>query len=264
MTVVIITFCRKAELFYGTELIFKTLRIGFPTADVLVIENGSLPDARSKIEELAHKNRCDFFQNDISYPPADIMEKVAMGSNGTVVFVDPDVVFWQNCENFEISKLLAGRIIPAFFDPYAESIARPRIHPSFFWINDSHELRERILELRELKQTDFRPFHPWTTMSCWGNLEWVMLNKEERIDAWIRYDTLASMYAVFKNLVMPFNKVHLDSYDHLFCGSHFDWIYPKLDAKNAKEYKRIHDIARSDNLAGLRGIWRTQEEFFDE
>ena len=30
--VFVLTFCRKLELLYGSELIFRTLRVGFPNA----------------------------------------------------------------------------------------------------------------------------------------------------------------------------------------------------------------------------------------
>ncbi len=62
INVFILTYCRNTELFYGTELIFKTLRVGFPNAKVTVVDNASIPEVRTEIELLAKENDCLFEQ----------------------------------------------------------------------------------------------------------------------------------------------------------------------------------------------------------
>ncbi len=48
-TVTILTYCAHPSLAYGTLLVFKNLRTGFPTARVEVYENGSHPEVREHI-----------------------------------------------------------------------------------------------------------------------------------------------------------------------------------------------------------------------
>ncbi|MEO6447712.1 MAG: hypothetical protein ABIO42_00555, partial [Burkholderiaceae bacterium] len=45
----ILTYCAHPALAYGTLLVFKTLRVGFPTARVEVYDNGSHPDVVGQI-----------------------------------------------------------------------------------------------------------------------------------------------------------------------------------------------------------------------
>ena len=111
----ILTFCRNVELFYGTQLVFKTLRIGFPNADITVVDNASLPTARVEIKAMAQETGCrfeqieshciqhyEFIQNTIRKAANDTTV------NGPLIFIDPDVCFWSSCEDFEFDGLMAG------------------------------------------------------------------------------------------------------------------------------------------------------------
>ncbi len=74
--VFIVTWCREAELLYGSLLIFKTLRAGFPTAEVVVIENASPPELRGPIYAAAEAAGCVVQQLEEEKPHWAIVEEV--------------------------------------------------------------------------------------------------------------------------------------------------------------------------------------------
>ncbi len=81
-------------------------------------------------------------------------------------------------------------------------------------------------------------------------------------DAWIRYDTGASLFAALGERVSGFEGRHLDRYDHIYCGSHIDLHEPSWSDEMRDFMLRVHRDAREGNLERLRGIWREQHRVF--
>jgi hypothetical protein len=87
----ILTHCRNPELLYQTLLVFDTLRVGFPTARVTVVDNASRVDVRPAIREAAAKAGCDFHQLEREVAHGDFIEHVVMTAPpGQLVFIDTD------------------------------------------------------------------------------------------------------------------------------------------------------------------------------
>ncbi|MBI5115794.1 hypothetical protein HZA56_04930 [Candidatus Poribacteria bacterium] len=248
--VFILTYCRNMDLFYGTELIFKSLRIGFPNAEVVVVDNSSLPEAREKIESLARGNDCRFQQlsgkgtQHHDFIQDTISGLANNGAGGSVVFLDPDICFWENCEDFEFDGLVAGKLIQPFHDSVTKTRTMPRLHTSFLWIPDVRKLAEAIRKAR-VNHFDFHPFLPYS---------FVFNGK------WYRYDTGASLYAAFSDRVSRFTEKHLNRYDHIFCGSHIDWLLASYDSEIREFMLDVHERAKRGDIKSLRGIWRRQNE----
>jgi len=239
-------------LFYGTELIFKTLRVGFPNAEVHVVDNASLPEAREAIESLARENECQFQQvSGKAIQHHDFIQDTILGlaNNGTVgpvVFLDPDICFWESCEDFSFDGLVAGKLTRAFHDSVTKTLTMPRLHTSFLWIPDVRKLGEEIRKAR-VNHFDFHPFTPYS---------FVFNGK------WYRYDTGASLYAAFSDRVSRFTENHSNRYDHIFSGSHIDWLMASYDPGLRKFMVDVHARAKRGDVESLRGIWRKQNELF--
>ena len=255
INVFILTFCRNLDLFYGTSLIFKTLRTGFPNARVTVTDNASLPETRAEIASLARQNDCIFHQ---LQPPGiqhhDFLESTLRATDddskidGPVVFLDPDICLWDSCEHFSFDGLLAGKPFSKFHCIITKTITMPRLHTSFLWIPDVVKLKKEIWKIKAT-HFDFEPFLPSSL----------------RIDsAWYRFDTGASLYAAIPNKVSYFTEEHFRCYDHLFCGSHLDWIYTLYDTGSQKMMSEIHDNAKAGNLKALKGVWRYQHKVWEK
>ena len=246
--VFILTYCRKPELLYGTTLIFKTLRAGFPTAEVNVVDNNSVQVVRPVLRDLAEKNGCNYFQLDgpgATSHPMFIRRTVFGETEGTVIFLDPDILLWEDCENWSFNRLMAGRLIPKFRDEFSGCITMSRLHTSFLWIEDVGQLRQRIQTIKS-RYFDYNPFSPYVFKS---GLDWY------------RFDTGANLYSSIKEDVFCFGEKELNSYDHLFCGSHIDLVINSLDEKSRENFVWSHGCA-ADDYKQLKGIWKQQEVFF--
>ena len=253
MKVFILTFCRNLDLFYGTELIFKTLRVGFPNAEVYVIDNDSLPAAQSQIGALCRGNECEF--EAIKEPGTEhhtfiesTIRAQATGSSPQepIVFLDPDICLWRSWEEASFSGLIAGKRLVKFMDPITKTITMPRIHSSFLWINDPAALWKEILRIKA-GRFDFLPFQPFSF----------------RMDGtWHRYDTGASLYATLPGKCSFFKEEHFDCYDHIYAGSHIDWILDHYNDECREMIKKTHHNAKMNNLHALKGIWREQDSKF--
>ena len=251
ITVLTLTYCRRADLFYGTSLLFKTLRIGFPTARVLVVENASLPTHRPEIQRLAGDCQCDFLQIDApSIEHEDFLEialsavAASVRADGPLVFLDPDICFWETCEGFQFDGPLAGKFDRAYEVEGVKTLSMPRIHTSFMWIPSARRLWDEIERCRTYHY-DFYPFASYSVKIA-GH--------------WCRFDTAASLYAVLSDRVSFFGDAHLRCYDHLYCGCHIDWLEPVLDKHSLATMKAIHAHARNGNLEALRGAGKLQAE----
>lgn len=253
INVYILTFCRNPQLFYGTELIFKTLRVGFPNARVTIADNASLPDMRSKIESRARENECAFVQ----IPSPGIKhheflyntirsEALDPGRSGALVFLDPDICLWESCEDFAFDGLMAGKISGKYWESITDTVVMPRIHTSHLWIPDVGALWREIWRIKA-RRFDFEPFLPYSF-----NMD----------GAWYRYDTGSSIFNALAGNVSGFTEGHRNCYDHLYAGSHLDWIFDYYDDECKEMMSRIHQYAREGDLTALRGVWKYQEEVF--
>ena len=244
---VVITFCRKPELFYGTSLVFATLRVGFPNAHVTVVDNGSIAWAVPRIKELAETVSGEFLHLE-ELPHAEIIKELILKQRHPFVILDPDIVFWDRMDGCD-DALLSGRLIPEFADPYTGCLTHPRLHTSFLKINDPKALQD-IYRTTRTEKFEWEPFHPLMY---------------ETPSGWRRYDTLASFYASIRDRCHAFTDDELDSYDHLFCGSHMDVVIPRLGFAKPEVLLwmlDIHNRVKGGDTNALRGAWKEQDRFF--
>ncbi len=241
MQVIILTYCEHPALAYGSLMVFETLRTGFPTADVLVIDNGSHPSVVPLIEKAARQASCEFMpttrQHFISYYRWALLEQDKMNS---IVLLDPDVVFWDNVENWEFDGLMAGRLIPDLYNYGVTSLSR--LHPSHLWIPDVTKFRTSLGNIK------FNGFDPLRQFSAPANGKFYF------------WDTGASLYQALAKSCNSFTEEQLDCYDHLFYGSHLPVIQPALNDEGMTY--AAHQAAANGNLASLKGIWKEQDKHF--
>jgi len=241
----ILTFCKGQSSFYGNSLIFKTLRVGFPNAEIFVYDNASPHLFSEKIKVLSEENDCHFARLETEINHHAFIDTIISNNkdNEDIVFLDPDLCFWENCENWRFDSLLAGRLIPRFYDEFSGCITHPRVHTSFLWVPKPKEL---LGEINKLIKFEYQPFQPYM---------YFLENK------WFRYDTLSSLYSVFNERIKTFNEKELNSYDHLFCGTHLDLVKDYLNDDG--QLNDIHDKAKKDYKL-IKGIWREQEKHFTD
>lgn len=246
----IVTFCVDPQQLYGTLLTFQTIRRGFPTAQIIVLDNASLPAVRPRIRAEAEAIGAAWFQQDVQLPHAECIRMfLHLPGDAPLVMVDPDCIFWEVVENWQFpSALLAGRLLPTFFDTYTQCLTHERIHTSFAWFPDRAAFHQRFA-YPTFRYFDCDPLRP------------VMLKVDER---WQRWDTLAVATDVLEQDCVPLSEQQLDAYDHLFCGTHLPVVAPHLAPKWRQEWERIHGAVQGGDLMAAKGTWKLQDEFFKE
>jgi len=245
--VTILTYCAHPALAYGTLLVFKTLRIGFPTASVEVYDNGSHPDVARAIACAAADVGATFeamqprhFGKHLRWM---LLERGPL--DGPLVILDPDVIFWERAEQWDFgTALLAGRLIPRHgIGPIAIA---PRLHPSLLWVPDVASLRAAV---RDLDPQAIR----------WEFERGQHVTRER--GAVVFWDTLAPLYGALRDRCRAFSERELDAYDHLFFGSHLPVRDQVSNAFTALACE-LHKAAATEDWNALRGAWRKQERFF--
>jgi hypothetical protein len=246
MKVFILTYAPSMERLYGNTLIFKTLRVGFPNAEVHIYDNHSDMSCVSEIQKLAEENGCTFNYLKEPINHHDFIESQILSNEGTIIFLDPDIIFWKDFERFKVEKLVAGSFIPTFFDSYTQCLTFARVHSSFLWINDVGKLRNEV-ELIKQQKFEFNPYSP------------SMLRYNGR---WLRYDTMAMLYHAIPDKFLAFREYWLEHYDHLFCGTHLESVIESIKEPYKSHWNKWHWLAEIGDLNPLKGIWMEQEKYF--
>ena len=244
----VLTHCAHEVLAYGTLLVFPTLRTGFPTARIEVVDNGSCPEMVPRIRAAAEAAGATFEARPLVHYSEhwrhNLFERDWDEGDAPVVFVDPDVVFWGSCEGWDFGDaLMAGRLIPEL--PYGLNHVQPaRLHPSMLWVPSMKRLRSEFARLL--------PSEAEGSWNCIGPA------REQDGDIRRTYNTLAPLYRALQDACTAFDAVHLDAYDHLFIGSHL----PAAGGSPSDVLTESHRAAAQGNVACLRGLWRRQNETF--
>ncbi len=205
MKIYIITFCRNIKQLYGNILTLRTIRTGFPNSEIIVFDNDSIYEARVLISGLAKENDCKYteFNNPNKLKHWAILETIINSEGNNVIFLDPDLMFWESCEDWDFSNyLIAGRYLPKFYDEFSGCITYERIHTSFLWINNCNILLGEINKIKQ-KHIHFEAFMSYMFRSPDNG-------------KWYRFDTLGSLYSVIKDKIYCFSEKELNSYSHYF------------------------------------------------
>ena len=234
----ILTYCAHPALAYGTLMVFKTLRIGFPTAKVEVYDNGSDPEVRDQIMRACAEVDADF----TSMTPRHWSRHIAHqlldreDDGSPLVLVDPDVAFWSSVEGWDFGDaLMAGRLMREVHA--GPLVSRARLHPSMLWVPSLGRLREVLRPDEIAQRLEPRP----------GRLEF--------------FDTMAVAHARLGDRCAAFAPEHLDCFDHLFFGCHLPAIDKHLSRTDSVIH-RCHRAAAAGDLAAIRGAWREQDAYF--
>lgn len=244
--VYILTWCQRIELLYGTTLVFKTLRAGFPEADIHVTDSASILSARPEIRGAAQACQAQFEQLEEHIELHQFMHRVIHEQqSGAIVFVDPDICFWEPVEHWQFDGLAAGRYIPRYMCEFTACVTEPRLHSSLLFIPDVARLRAAI----ERAQERWYFFDPFRTL---------MVPMQGR---WHFFDTPSGLYNAYPNEMRHFVEAELDAYDHLFSGSFSDEVLERLQPDFAPAYRDVHAKVQADHRL-IKGCWRLQEKYF--
>lgn len=245
----ILATCRNPALIDATTLVFKTLRIGFPTANISVRANGFFPDLETNAQLIEATSRLwvgfALEKNPITHGQwiTELIEK----NNEPFWICDTDIIFRSSVESWfnESSRcLFAGRYEPEFFDPWTETRHVARIHPSLMWFNPV-PLREAMAK--------WPGKHPFLDTVEKNLIRWHWVPHATRRTE--LYDTCAGLHQAFGGV--PFTEEQNRAYDHLFAGTYSDLL-------NNLGIQYTHKLVMSGNQVIIDSLAEIQNRWYAE
>lgn len=239
---------RKDALLEGALLVFRSVRIGFPAANICVYGNGLLPKHERIIAAKAQDVGATFQNLLPTQHDLWINDLIARGTEPFWI-CDTDVVFWSAVDEFHNGQVFAGRLEPAFHEEYTRCDHPARLHTSLMWIDPSAvrcAMRVWMCKLPELwrRQAQF-PFI----------LQHFIPRHHE---APLFYDTMAGLYQA--GFGTPFTDEQNKAFEHLHCSSYADEV---AERTSLKEMPAMHQaIYRNPELA--RGLQVQQAAYYEQ
>jgi hypothetical protein len=240
----ILATCRRPELAEMTELVFKTLRVGFPTASITVHLNGQCADICIGITALCKKNGAEIKK--IATIHHRWIEQLVATIDEPFYILDTDVIFYSSVEGWTFDTALAGFLIPEWQDEFAGAVTRSRLHPSLLYV-DPLAVRKQLSEFRGVcPDSPFTPFGNPFYPVC------LPLNRKMFF-----HDTCSLLYHAIGGT--PFTNEQKDAYFHFNFGTISDIVLPRLS-----DGQKMHGARRLilNNPEMGRGAWRFQEEYY--
>lgn len=250
MTVNILLTPNLAYKFSSVLCVFKTIRIGFPTAEIRVYVNGELPETlddeiQSIFPEIMFVEQ---FTDGLCHD--EWMQSVFYNSTAPTVFCDPDIIFYENVEEKLKdldSYLICGAYCPDYWNNVVEANEVKRLHTSLLYFPNPKELRKRIATITQAPNFPFNPFRP--------SIKYLAGKK-------FFYDTCANLFHfLYHDGAYKFNESILNAYTHLVSGSMLDLVADKIEGGQRLKY--LHKLAEI-NPEAVKYLWKEQQQFYRE
>ena len=232
---------RKPELLETATLTLRSVRVGFPTAEIIVASTSR--DVTFLDPLLSRTHAIGARYQEVPGEHYRVLNKFTSdphryGQEQTI-FLDSDLIFYENCEGWDFSRALAGHRIPEHVSHYTQCVTAGRLHTSFLVVNQirlEEELNAAGVEVRE-----FAPVHLWRPQMLYHHARPMF------------YDTASNLFQAIGGA--QFTPEQLDCYTHIFCGSARDVAKQHLPAETYRTMEAAHELAlRAPNQ--LRGFWR--------
>lgn len=240
----ILATCRRPELMAMTTLVFQTLRIGFPTAEVFVhindVPGGPSPAPIAKEAERVGAH----LYGSIDWRHDAWIDRLLQG-NSPIVICDTDMVFHESVEDWQFAEPLAGALEPDHCNPVSQARHLKRLHTSLLFARPV-EIRDRVRQWCAQ-----RPQVPYHVAPQLVRQQWLPLFGQ----TWFA-DTCALLCDAIGG--QSFTEAQREAFTHLHCGTWSDIAgreIPGLKDAHARAVKEPQSV---------RGLWRTYEQWYSE
>lgn len=227
----------------ATTLVLKTIRKGFPTAEIFVHGNGlRLAHAAVVAAETAAVGGVfsplpEPMQHDAW------IERLVETMAEPFWIVDTDVVFFGAVEGWKFRRSFAGEFQSEFFCEHTGMIHRERLHTAVMWM-DPVRLRSEMLEWGgQLGKIPFVLAMPWIRQT----IQPMRVGNRRKI---YFYDSTAGLHHAIGG--QAFTDAQVQTFEHLHCGTYSDLV---------TELQPLHQaVVGSPEMA--EGIRARQREYF--
>lgn len=242
----ILATCRKRELLDYTLLVFQSIRVGFPTAKVIVTGNALPEFALGPVIEACTTSGCQF-ENGPETIHHRYIDDLLETETEPFVLSDTDIVYYSKVEDWEFNTALAGYRIPEFDDEFMGAITRSRLHTSFLFVDPALFSKQWAEYEAGFADTPFRTIAGPCNPLC------VSLNGRRYFS-----DTMSIAYHAIGGT--EFTAEQKDSFFHFHFGCLEDMVLPKLI--NREQVKSSREKVLHNPELG-KGEWRAQYEHYE-
>ncbi len=239
---------RKPELLYATLMVFRTLRVGFPSAGVTVWGNALRPEYENQVRAEAQRTGCHYQRLAEQIPHDRWIETLVERGEEPFWICDTDMVFFDSMEGYGFRpSTFAGALEPSFQEEWTKTLHISRLHTSLMWFNPVEvrlAIREWICRVPPI----------WM---CSADFPLIRQTFVPAPDCTVFYDSCAALYHAIDGIV--FTQDILDRYEHLHCGTYSDLIEPHLSVKGMGDIHRA--IYEQPQLA--KGLRQQQNEYYE-
>ena len=228
MTVYILKTQQEDEDPFGTECVFNTLMVGFPTAKIVVTENTDKVEHHEYVEAIVKSCAIDC-------------------PNEPIVFCDTDMIFYNNVEVYleDIQQLYAGRLCPAYWNEVVGANECQRFHTSLLYIKSARYLMDKVNKVYTRSNFPYSAFAP--ARYTLGGVQYF-------------HDTCGNLFHLLSPLDRYiFTPQMLDMYAHLVSGTMLNFVTSKMSNKHG--LKHAHELAKKDPMSA-HGNWREHNRYY--
>jgi hypothetical protein len=242
----ILVTCRKPELLPAATLVFKTIRVGFPEAPVILDHNPVAKDCLDSIRIVADDIGATLRPRYIDHDEW-IVSLIEL-NEGPFWICDTDVVFWREFKHGTDGSAIAGVRTPSFYEPWMRTQYRERLHTCLMRV-DPVVFRSQAARYRLMF-----PAEPFPARVDFIRQQWQPERNNGKVTHHF-YDTLAMAWHAFGG--QEFSPEQIGSFDHLNCATYADLIAPALDFDIQEAHAAIYN-----NIENARGLWAKQFDWF--
>jgi len=250
MRVHLLATVRQPDLLPAATLVFKTLRVGFPTVDVTVWVNG--PDHYTEIFRAGEKVGIKAFV-ELTTVHHKWVTYLIEHEQEPFWICDTDVVFFGNMEHFDFGNArLAGRYSPKFNCKFSRAFTMPRLHTCLMRI-EPEPLRAAVALYGGLFPDCYATPRP--TLEDLVFPRYIPDVEHTRPSF---YDTCGLLYHALGGIKMQ--PKHMDCFEHLGSATLSDLV-----AKAYPEYRvRETHFSIFENPQLAKGLGKMQDRFYAE
>lgn len=222
----------------------ETIRVGFPTAHIIVSLNGNARvnrvrpseseaffDMRCRIQERCAEIGAEYLYLAERIHHADFIERAVeygagngdLGFGDTTVIVDGDCRFHESCEDwkFEDETLMAGYFVPRIWNEFAQCVSFSRLHTSCLVFPKPRVLRKYLRDLYPFAHEAHGEYCPINFFR-----PEVRFLQNGRPFFW---DTCCNLFLAIRGFTEAFGPGNLKCFDHINSASFFDIMCRRME-----------------------------------
>lgn len=239
MKVHILATVRRSDLLPAAALVFRTLRVGFPTLPIYIWGNSLTQSSEKEIKALAYHWGCHF--NNLPFTSHDAwIETIIHTETEPCWICDTDMVFWDSVEDWKF-EMLAGRHECAWHEPWTDTDRVDRLHTCLMFVNPA--------ALRVAIRAYLGRFP-----APWGATAQVPLIRQTFIPRTnqrpLFYDSTAGLYQAIGG--EAFTEEQNACFDHLNCGTYANELTGELSGLQKAHEEIFKDISKAKGLLPLQ------------